>query len=151
MVQGPALVCSGAFIRHGALIRDNSIIGPRSKIGHSSAIARSVVMADSFATHSAFIGDSIIGSNVNIGSSCVFANLIVDTKVTEPAAEHIYVRIDGSRVDTGYTKFGAIVGDGSRTAAHISIGPGTLISKGVTLHTRAQVSGTFPSNTNVRS
>lgn len=151
MIQGPVWICTGAFIRHGALVRDNSIIGPRCKIGHSSEIARSVLMQDSFATHFAFVGDSIIGSRVNIGSSCVFANLVVDNKVVEPAVDHVFVRLEGEKVDSTYTKFGAIVGDYSRTAAHMSIGPGTLIGKHVVLHTRAQISGTLPSTTSVRS
>ena len=151
MIQGPALICVGAFIRHGALVRDHSIIGPRCKVGHSSEIARSVLMSDCFATHFAFVGDSIIGSRVNIGSSCVFTNLIIDRRVAEPAVEPVGVRLHGEWIETPYTKFGAVIGDGSRTAAHISLGPGTLIGKNVVLHTRAQLSGNFPSGTQSRS
>lgn len=151
LVEGPAWICAGAIIRHAAYVRDGSIIGPQTKIGHASEVARSVVMAHSFATHFAFIGDSVIGNNVNVGSSCVFANLKVSRAVTEPATHEVTIDVGGVRIATGYTKFGAIVGDGSRTASHVSISPGTLLGKGVVLHTRAQVGGVLPSGSVVRA
>jgi len=136
MLQGPVWIGAGTLIRHGALVRDHAIIGPGCKIGHSSEVTRSVIMAGSFATHFAFIRDSIVGSGVNIGSSCVFANLVLDHPVTEPATKNVFVCLHGKKIDSTYTKFGAVIGDNSRTASHVSIGPGTLIGKHVVLHTK---------------
>jgi UDP-N-acetylglucosamine diphosphorylase / glucose-1-phosphate thymidylyltransferase / UDP-N-acetylgalactosamine diphosphorylase / glucosamine-1-phosphate N-acetyltransferase / galactosamine-1-phosphate N-acetyltransferase len=151
MIVGPAYIFSGARIGHCALIRDNVIVGPSSEIGHCAEITRSTILFNSRALHFVFLGDSVVGSNVNIGSSCVFSNLLVDEPVRIPAEKMISVTIRGKRVPTGYTKFGSIVGDNAQTASQISFNPGTLIGKDVVVHSRSQIGGFLPSGTRVRT
>jgi NDP-sugar pyrophosphorylase family protein len=149
-IEGPALICAGAHIRPHAYLRDHVLIGPGSKIGHCSEVTRSVIMTRSMATHMTFIGDSIVGSHVNIGSSCVTANLRVDREVTEPATQEISVLVNGDRVPTGQTKFGSIIGDHSRIAALLSLAPGTLLGAGTVIYPRAQVRGTHSVHAEIR-
>ncbi|AHH95394.1 hypothetical protein GCM10010174_59100 [Kutzneria viridogrisea] len=149
-VEGPAVICAGAVLRSNACIRDHVVIGPRSKIGHCTELTRSVLMADSMATHMAFIGDSVIGNNVNIGSSCVTTNLRVDRPVREPATAEIVLSIEGWTVPTRQTKFGAIIGDRTQLPALISTSPGTLIGPGTIVMPRGQLGGVLPAGTRVR-
>jgi UDP-N-acetylglucosamine diphosphorylase / glucose-1-phosphate thymidylyltransferase / UDP-N-acetylgalactosamine diphosphorylase / glucosamine-1-phosphate N-acetyltransferase / galactosamine-1-phosphate N-acetyltransferase len=150
-ITGPVYIFSGARIGHSALVRDNSIIGPDTEIGHCAEVARSIFLRGSRALHFVFAGDSVVGSYVNIGSSCVFSNLLVDEPVRIPAVKEIAVLVEGRRVNTGYTKFGSIVGDRTQTASHLSFNPGTLIGKNVVIHSRSQMGGHIPSSARIRT
>ncbi|MFI7110367.1 hypothetical protein ACIBK9_28940 [Nonomuraea sp. NPDC050227] len=149
-IEGPALICAGAVVRSHAYIRDNVIIGPRCKIGHCTEVTRSIIMSESQATHMVFIGDSVVGSHVNIGSSCVTTNLRVDRPVQEPAVDEISVNVDGHPVPTGYTKFGAVIGDHAQLPALISTSPGTLIGPRTVIYPRNQIGGVLPADSRIR-
>lgn len=93
VIQGPAHVCAGARVRPQAYIREDVIIGPGCLVGHASEITRSAMLSGSRAAHFAFVSDSLIGNDVNLGSHAVFTTLRVDRPITEPATEEITVRI----------------------------------------------------------
>ncbi|RCV58135.1 hypothetical protein [Marinitenerispora sediminis] len=149
VIIGPALICRGAYVGRG-LVRDHTVIGPGSKIGYCCEITRSLVLADSRAMHFVFVGDSIVGSRVNIGSSSVLANLRVDRPVVEPAVDELFVTIGGARVGTGQTKFGAVLGDRVQLPALTSVAPGTLIGPDVTIYPTGQLGGLYPTEARVR-
>lgn len=69
-VIGPVLVCAGAVVAAGAPVRDHSVIGPGCRIGFGAEITRSLLAGHVFMKHPCFIGDSVIGRRVNIGSFC---------------------------------------------------------------------------------
>jgi acetyltransferase-like isoleucine patch superfamily enzyme len=48
----------------------------------------------------------------------------------ERTDKHISVWLDGQEVATGLTKFGALIGDGSRIGANAVTSPGTLLPPG---------------------
>lgn len=48
----------------------------------------------------------------------------------ERVDKQISVRVDGQVVVTGLTKFGALIGDGSRIGANAVTSPGTLLPPG---------------------
>jgi bifunctional N-acetylglucosamine-1-phosphate-uridyltransferase/glucosamine-1-phosphate-acetyltransferase GlmU-like protein len=70
------------------------------------------MFAGSKLAHMNFVGDSIIGADVNIEVGVVIANHRND---------------HGQVIDTGVSKFGALVGDGSRIGANAVIAPGALL------------------------
>ncbi|MFW5421028.1 hypothetical protein J0910_30900 [Nocardiopsis sp. CNT-189] len=150
VITGPALICRGAYIGRG-LVRDHTVIGPGSKIGYACEITRSLVLADTRAMHFVFIGDSIIGSQVNVGSSSVLANLRVDRPVVEPAVDELAVTVGDTRIGTGQTKFGAVLGDRVQLPALTSVAPGTLIGPDVTIYPTDQLGGLCPSQARVKS
>ncbi|GAB3488857.1 LbetaH domain-containing protein [Nocardiopsis coralliicola] len=150
VIIGPALICRGAYVGRG-LVRDHTVIGPGSKVGYSCEIARSLILAESRAMHFVFIGDSIIGSQVNVGSSSVLANLRVDRPVVEPAVDELSVTVADAKVGTGQTKFGAVLGDRVQLPALTSVAPGTLIGPDVTIYPTDQLGGLYPSQARVKS
>ncbi len=77
-VIGPVLVCTGSVISAGALVRDHSVIGPGCRIGFGAEITRSLLAGHVFIKHPCFIGDSVIGRGVNIGSFCSTTGLRCD-------------------------------------------------------------------------
>lgn len=150
VIIGPALICRGAEIGRG-LIRDHTVIGPYSKVGYCCEITRTLVMADSRAMHFTFVGDSIIGNHVNIGSSSVLSNLRVDRPVVEPAVDELVVTLSGHRIPTGQTKFGAVLGDRVQLPALTSVAPGTLIGPDTTVFPMSQLGGFLPAETRMRT
>ena len=72
--------------------------------------------------HFNFVGDSIIGHDVNIEAGAIVAN-----HYNERKDDTVYVNIDGKRVSTGLHKFGSLVGDDCRIGANAVLSPGTLL------------------------
>lgn len=134
-VIGPAVICSGARVGFNSFIRGSVIIGKNSTIGHAVEIKNSVVMNNSSVPHFNYVGDSIIGNNVNIGAGTVTANLRLDKKT---------VAINLSReekIETDLKKLGSIMGDNSNVGAHVVLNPGTILAKKTFVYPLLNISG----------
>ncbi|MCK4730789.1 MAG: NTP transferase domain-containing protein [Candidatus Aenigmarchaeota archaeon] len=130
-----SVVKSGAYIENNVIIGKNCKIGPNCYIrgstsigdgchvGNGVEIKNSIFFEKSNAPHLNYIGDSIIGSNTNLGGGTIVANLRHDNK-------NILVNIKDKLVDTKRRKFGAIVGDVVKTGAGTLIYPGRKIMGG---------------------
>ncbi|WP_324662163.1 bifunctional sugar-1-phosphate nucleotidylyltransferase/acetyltransferase [Haloarcula sediminis] len=125
VIEGPALVRSGATVGPNAYIRGATVLGEDTHVGHGVEVKNSVVMADSNVPHVSYIGDSVLGTDVNLGASTQVANLRHD-------GEPVKVTVKGDRVSTGRRKFGIVAGDGVRTAINTSLNAGVVLSAGAT-------------------
>ncbi len=143
-VSGPVWIGRGAIVRHGAFIRDHTYLDSGAVVGHASEVARSLLRTGSRAAHFGYVGDSVLGSNSNLGSHVVTTNLKLEHEVTEPAVHMIHARVGEVLVDTGYTKFGSVVGDNTRIAAGVSLSPATLIGPNSQVLRGRQLGGTVP-------
>ncbi|MEU1286776.1 hypothetical protein [Kitasatospora sp. NPDC005856] len=150
-VTGPVLVCPGAVIEAGARVRDTTVIGPGCRIGFGAEVTRSLLTGGVFMKHTSFVGDSVLGLGVNIGAFVSTTGLRVTSgPVTEPATEEMCAHLDGRRVPTGQTKFGAVIGDGVIVPAGTVLQPATLIGAHTLLYPKTQVGGFFPSGSQGR-
>jgi UDP-N-acetylglucosamine diphosphorylase / glucose-1-phosphate thymidylyltransferase / UDP-N-acetylgalactosamine diphosphorylase / glucosamine-1-phosphate N-acetyltransferase / galactosamine-1-phosphate N-acetyltransferase len=150
-VIGPVLICSGAVIAAGSLVRDHCVIGPGSAIGFGAEITRSLLVESVFMKHVSFAGDSLLGQHVHFGAFCSTTGMRSGTgPVREPATEEITVTIDGERVGTGQTKFGAVIGDGVGLPAGTVLSPGTLIGPGTVIYPHTHVGGLLPAGSRIR-
>ena len=121
-IQGPCYIASGAEIRHGAFIRGNVYVGKNAVVGHTTEVKGSIFFDDAKAGHFAYVGDSILGKNVNLGAGTKLANLKLDNqqvKVKHPETM--------KRVTSGLRKLGAIMGDGVQTGCNSVLSPGSLL------------------------
>ncbi|MFK0173441.1 hypothetical protein ACIQU5_32135 [Streptomyces sp. NPDC090306] len=150
-VSGPVLVCSDTVIARGAWVRDHSIVGPGCRIGAGAEITRSLLAGHDVMVHASFVGDSVLAERVNVGAFCSTTGLLCTSgPVTEPATREITISLDGRRIGTGQTKFGAVVGDGVSLPAATVLAPGTLIGPGTVLYPRTQIGGVLPAGSVVR-
>jgi NDP-sugar pyrophosphorylase family protein len=133
-IKGPAIIGKNCFIAHGAYIRENVIIGDNVKIGHSVEIKNSVILNDSSIAHFNYIGDSVIGNDVNFSGGAITANFRLD-------GNNIKIRHAGEEIETGLNKFGAIVGDYSRIGVNSVLNPGTILSKKTKVYPLTSVIG----------
>lgn len=120
-IEGPCIIGKGCTIRHGAYIRGNLITGDHCVIGHTTEVKNAIFLNGAKAAHFAYVGDSILGNNVNLGAGTKLANLRFDNKTIVIAG-----------IETGIRKFGAIVGDGAQTGCNSVLNPGTLMEKNST-------------------
>ena len=127
VVEGPALIRSGAHVGPNAYVRGATLLCPDSHVGHGVEIKNSVVMADSNVPHVSYLGDSVLGTDVNLGAGTQVANLRHD-------GEPVEMTVKGDRVSTGRRKFGVVAGDGAKTGINTSLNAGVVLSAGATTH-----------------
>ena len=119
-IEGPALVRAGATVGPTAYIRGTTLVGPDAEVGHAVEVKNSVLMAGASVSHLSYVGDSIVGRDVNLGAGTTVANLRHDDRPVE-------LTVKGERVSTGRRKFGVVVGDGAKTGINVSLNAGVTV------------------------
>jgi bifunctional N-acetylglucosamine-1-phosphate-uridyltransferase/glucosamine-1-phosphate-acetyltransferase GlmU-like protein len=123
MIKSPAVIGDCNEVRQGAYLRGYVLTGDRCILGHTTEIKHSIFLNDAKAGHFAYLGDSILGNNANLGAGTKFANL----KFLPGNVTFMY---KGEKIDTGRRKFGAILGDGAQTGCNSVTSPGAILGKG---------------------
>ena len=137
-LKGPLWIGENVTIRHGAYLRGDVIVGARSVVGHDTEVKESIFMNGAHAAHFAYVGNSILGNQVNLGAGTKLANL----------------RLDGAEISieehkTGMRKLGAILGDFVQIGCNAVLNPGTVMGKGSTAYPLTNVSGVIPAQMTV--
>jgi len=104
-----------AFLRNGTVIESNSHIG-------NCEIKNSIILNGANIPHFSYVGDSIIGENVNFGAGSKVANLRFDNS-------NVQVTIDGIKKDTGRRKLGTLVNSDTKIGCNAVLNAGTMIGK----------------------
>ena len=134
-IEGPSFIGKNAEIRHSAYLRKGSWICENAVVGHCSEIKNSVLLPGSKAPHFNYVGDSILGFDVNIGAGVKLSNVRNDRR-------SIMVElINGDKIDTKLMKFGALIGDGSELGCNVVSNPGTILEPGIMIHPNITLSG----------
>lgn len=120
-ILAPAIVESNCIVGPGAFLRGGVYMGVGAVVGFCCEIKCSILLSGAAASHLNYIGDSIIGSNVNIEAGACVVNYHNDT------GETINVLISGQVINTGVSKFGALVGDGTLIGANSVLAPGSIL------------------------
>ena len=127
VIEGPAHVGADCHIGPNAYIRGATSLGPDVRVGHGVEIKNSVVMAGSAIPHLTYLGDSVLGRNVNLGAGTTVANLRHD-------GETVRLTVKGDRVDTGRRKLGVVCGDDVQTGVNCSLNAGVTLGAGATVN-----------------
>lgn len=125
VIEGPVLIGAHCRVGPNAYIRGATSIGARCFIGNGTEIKNSIIYNNSYISRQCYVGDSIIGTHVTLGAGTCTENHRHDGRC------HTSV-INGTPVNTGRIKFGAIIGDGVRTGVNTSIEAGVKIGIGRT-------------------
>ena len=120
LIKGPSVIGDHTEVRQGAYIRGNCLVGSRCVVGHTTEVKSSIMLNGSKAGHFAYIGDSVLGRDVNLGAGTKLANL-------KMIPGTVMVTVDKKCHDTGRRKLGAILGDRIETGCNSVTSPGTLI------------------------
>jgi NDP-sugar pyrophosphorylase family protein len=133
-IEGPVYLGAGAVVRHGAYIRGKLIAGKKSLIGHATEVKNAIFLDGAKAAHFAYVGDSILGNNVNLGAGTRLANFKL-------RGAEVVVKRGEQRYPTGLRKFGAILGDDVSIGCNTVCNPGVLIGPRSNVYALTSVSG----------
>jgi bifunctional UDP-N-acetylglucosamine pyrophosphorylase/glucosamine-1-phosphate N-acetyltransferase len=97
------------------------------------------IMGSNTTIHSGFVGDSVIGQDCKIGSGFTTAN----TKINRG---NIETEVKGSKVDTGVSRFGVIIGHNVKIGIKVSTMPGVIIGNNSLIGPSTSVFKNVPSD-----
>lgn len=123
VIEGPCSIGCGSYIGNNSLVRSYTSVGKNCEVGSGVELKNCVVMDSSQIGRLSFIGDSVLGENVDIGSGCMTINRTVDWKP-------ISMQNRKGQASTNMSKLGAFLGDGVVVGAGNIIQPGTVVHSG---------------------
>lgn len=126
VLEGPCSIGKGTYIGNNSLIRSYTSVGSKCSVGYGVELKNCVVLDNSQIGRLSFVGDSVIGENVDIGAGCMTVNRNVDW-------QKVKVKNGKTSLPSGLVKLGAFIGDSVTIGAGNTIQPGTVISPGKTL------------------
>ncbi len=123
-LKPPILILAHCFIATGSYLRGGVLLDEHVKIGPGVEIKSSTLGKRSAAAHFNFVGDSVVGEDVNIEAGAILAN-----HFNEREDKEIVVRAGGRLIRTGALKFGSLLGDGVKIGANSVLSPGTILER----------------------
>ncbi len=125
ILKDAVIIGADCFLASGAYLRGGVILGDKVTLGPGCEIKSSLISSGTNIAHFNYIGNSLIGNNVNFEAGSVIANYY-----NERDNKRIFININNELLDTGLDKFGALVGDNSRIGANAVLSPGTILRPG---------------------
>lgn len=122
VIKGPVWIGENCLIRSHAYVREYTLVMDNAMVGHASETKGAILLPNSAAPHFNYVGDSVLGRSVNLGASTILSNL-------KNVNEAVVMDIEGKSYDTGLRKFGAILGDGTKTGCNSVFNPGCVLGK----------------------
>jgi bifunctional UDP-N-acetylglucosamine pyrophosphorylase / glucosamine-1-phosphate N-acetyltransferase len=114
-VISDSTVDAEASIGPFAHLRRGAIVGRRAKVGNFVELKKTVLGTGSKAMHLAYLGDALIGSDVNIGAGTITCNY------------------DGRDKHTTTIEEGAFIGSDTQLIAPVTVGKGAYVGTGTTI------------------
>lgn len=144
LLKTPTIIGDCTEVRQGAYVRGYCLAGKRCVIGHTTEVKHSIFLDDAKAGHFAYLGDSILGNQVNLGAGTKMANLRF-------TGGEVPVRTPEGTISTGLRKLGAILADNVQTGCNSVTNPGTLLGKkSMLMPNTTSKSGYHPPNSLIR-
>lgn len=134
VLAGPCYIGRDCYVGNNVLVRSYSALGPNSSIGYGVELKNCVLFGNSNVGRLSFVGDSVLGENVNVGSGTMTVNQTLDGRT-------IAVDVRGELADSGLTKLGAFIGDDTTIGAGNTIAAGTVLGPGSTVPHHTTVGG----------
>ncbi|MEQ8172517.1 MAG: DapH/DapD/GlmU-related protein [Candidatus Eremiobacterota bacterium] len=143
LVKGPSIIGRNCHIRHGAYIRGYALIGDNCVVGHATEVIRALFLPGAKAPHFNYAGDSILGTDVNLGAGTKLSNL-------KNTSSGIVIKYNGKTFQTGLRKFGAILGDRCQTGCNSVLNPGTILGPDCIVYATSSVRGVYEGKTIIK-
>ncbi|NYZ77512.1 NTP transferase domain-containing protein [Candidatus Micrarchaeota archaeon] len=141
-IEGDVYIGKNSVIGPNAYIRGPVSIGSNCHLGGATTVKESILFDGVNAKHLSYLGDSIIGENVNFGSGTQIANFRFDEGV-------INVFTERGWVNTGRRKLGAIIGDEVKFGVLSSTMPGKMIGPRCWINSGVIVNANIPADSKV--
>lgn len=134
VLAGPCYIGRDCYVGHNVLVRSYSSLGAGSMIGYGVELKNCVLFGNSKVGRLSFVGDSVIGENVDIGSGIMTINNNLDRSP-------VWVDVRGESIDSGLTKLGAFMGDDVKVGAGNTLAAGAVLAPGTAVPHHATIGG----------
>jgi NDP-sugar pyrophosphorylase family protein len=145
VLEGPLWIGRDVTIRPGAYLRGGVWVGDDCLIGAATEVKHAIFMPGARAPHLNYVGDSVLGRDVNLGAGTILSNFRHDGRL---------VRIPGAGTageTTGRRKLGAVLGDGVKTGCNCVLHPGTVVGARTEVYPGVQLrAGVYPADSIVK-
>jgi bifunctional UDP-N-acetylglucosamine pyrophosphorylase/glucosamine-1-phosphate N-acetyltransferase len=108
-------IAAGASLGPFAHLRTGSDVREDARVGNFVELKKTVLGTRSKANHLAYLGDAVIGNNVNVGAGTITCNY------------------DGQQKHQTVIEDGAFIGSDTQLVAPVTIGPGAYVGSGTTV------------------
>jgi len=144
VLEGPLWIGEEVEIRVGAYLRGGCWLGDGCVIGANVEMKRAILFPGAHAAHLNYVGDSILGREVNLGAGVILSNFRHDGR-------EIAIPTAGGPLATGRRKLGAILGDGVAVGCNSVLNPGTVVGARTQVYTGVQLrSGVYPADSLIK-
>ena len=143
-VNGPVIIGKNTELRTGAFIRGAVIVGEGCVVGNSCELKNAILFDSVQVPHFNYIGDSILGYRSHTGAGAITSNVKSDKTL-------VSVKTDGTPINTGLKKFGAMLGDFVEVGCNSVLNPGTVVGRNTNIYPLSSVRGTVPPNSIFKS
>lgn len=123
VLKGPLILGSECFVASGAYLRGGCWVAQRCIFGPGVELKSSFVFPGTKLAHFNFVGDSVLGAEVNLEAGSIVCNYR-----NERSDKEILIRFGSTLQRSGCQKFGAVVGDRARIGANAVVAPGALLA-----------------------
>lgn len=143
-VTGPVIIGEHTEVRPGAFIRGNVLVGDHCVVGNSTELKNVILFNHVQVPHYNYVGDSILGYRSHMGAGSITSNVKSDKKP-------VVVKGSKARWETGFKKFGAMLGDHVEVGCGSVLNPGTVVGRNTNIYPLTSVRGVIPSDSIVKS
>lgn len=134
VLEGPCSIGKGCYVGNNSLIRSYTALGDYCSVGYGVELKNCVVQNNTRIGRLSFIGDSVLGENVDIGAGSMTVNRNLDwTPIKVKQGKKLF--------NTGREKLGAFIGDDVVIGAGNTIEPGMVVPSGKKYPARYSVKG----------
>ena len=137
-IGGPCIIGHGTEVRHCAFIRGAALVGEDCVVGNSTELKNVILFDKVQVPHYNYVGDSILGYKAHMGAGAITSNVKSDKTPV------VIKGIDGSMIETGRKKVGAMLGDFVEVGCGSVLNPGTVICRGSSVYPLSSVRGVIP-------
>ena len=144
VLEGPLYLGEGVEVRPGAYLRGGVWVGDGAVVGANTEVKRAILLPRAKAPHLNYVGDSILGADVNLGAGTILSNFRHDGGM-------IHLKVGGETRSTGRRKLGAVLGDGVMTGCNCVLHPGVVVGRETRLYPGVQLRpGVYPANSLIK-
>jgi len=143
-ICAPTIIGHNTEVRTGAYIRGAVIVGEGCVVGNSCELKNAILFDCVQVPHFNYIGDSILGYRAHTGAGAVTSNVKSDKSL-------VTVKTEDGIIETGFKKFGAMLGDFVEVGCNSVLNPGTVIGRSTNVYPLSSVRGSVPPNSIFKS
>lgn len=139
-IAGPCIIGAETEVRHCAFIRGSALIGKGCVVGNSTELKNVILFDHVQVPHYNYVGDSVLGYQAHMGAGSITSNVKSDKT---PVCVHLGA---GECIETGFKKFGAILGDHVEVGCGSVLNPGSVIGACTSIYPLSSVRRAVPGN-----